>query len=155
MKKRLGILFLLLSTLLSAQDSEELAVKKAIDTFFEAFHAQDAAAMAATVQSNVIVQTIIKGPDERPKVETEGFQELVAHITRIPDSVAFQEKLLDYKIQVDGPMAHAWTPYEFWYQGAFHHCGVNSFQLFKEKDTWQIIYLIDTRREEDCGKGNN
>ena len=27
------------------------------------------------------------------------------------------------------------------------HSGVNAFTLFKEKDSWKIIYLIDTRRK--------
>lgn len=60
------------------------------------------------------------------------------------------EQLLDYNIQVDGNMANAWTPYEFWYNGTFSHCGVNSFQLFNDAGTWKIIYLIDTRRREGC-----
>ena len=51
-------------------------------------------------------------------------------------------------------MAHVWAPYEFWYNGEFSHCGVNSFQLFKEEDTWKIIYLIDSRRKEDCNNAS-
>jgi len=57
------------------------------------------------------------------------------------------EKLLDYKIQIDGPLAHVWTPYEFYVNGKLSHSGVNSFTLFKEKDAWQIIHIIDTRRK--------
>ena len=33
----------------------------------------------------------------------------------------------------------------------FSHCGVNSFQLVKGDRGWQIVYLIDTRRKDDCG----
>ncbi len=47
-------------------------------------------------------------------------------------------------------MANAWTPYEFWYNGNFSHCGVNSFQLIKKDEKWKIIYLVDTRRKEGC-----
>jgi hypothetical protein len=61
--------------------------------------------------------------------------------------MTFQEKLLSYTIQVDGAMAHAWTPYEFYVNGKFSHKGVNAFTLFKDKDTWKIIYIIDTRRK--------
>jgi hypothetical protein len=55
-----------------------------------------------------------------------------------------------YNIQIDGAMANAWTSYEFWVNGSFSHCGVNSFQLFKDEGAWKIIYLIDTRRKEGC-----
>jgi hypothetical protein len=150
MRKYPFFALLLLGLMVRAQEAEERAVKQAIDDFFVAFHAQDSSGLLATVHPNVLVQSIATDSLGKAMVRTEGFQELVAHIIRIPDSIAFQEKLLDYTIQVDGPMAHAWTPYEFWRQGQFHHCGVNSFQLLKEGPSWKIIYLIDTRRKEGC-----
>jgi hypothetical protein len=27
---------------------------------------------------------------------------------------------------------------------------MNNFQLLKQKENWEIIYLIDTRRKEGC-----
>jgi hypothetical protein len=74
----------------------------------------------------------------------------VKSIARIPKDKKFEEKLLGFNIQVDGNMANAWTPYEFWYEGEFSHCGVNSFQLIKDDGEWKIIYLVDTRRKEGC-----
>jgi hypothetical protein len=44
-------------------------------------------------------------------------------------------------------MAHVWAPYEFYINDKLSHTGVNTFTLFKEKDIWKIIYLIDTRRK--------
>jgi hypothetical protein len=58
----------------------------------------------------------------------------------------FEERLLDYSIQVDGAMAHVWTPYEFYVNNKFSHKGVNAFTLFKDNGLWKIVYLIDTRR---------
>ena len=66
------------------------------------------------------------------------------NIASIPKDRTFEEKLLDFSIQVDANMANAWTPYEFWYNGNFSHCGVNSFPLIKEEDTWKIIYLEES-----------
>jgi hypothetical protein len=40
--------------------------------------------------------------------------------------------------------------YKFYVGETFSHCGVNSFQLFKDKEGWKIIYLIDTRRKDPC-----
>ncbi|MEJ2163003.1 MAG: hypothetical protein P8X60_06715 [Robiginitalea sp.] len=71
-------------------------------------------------------------------------------MANLPDTLQIQERLLDYQIQTDGAMAHAWTPYEFYLQGKLHHCGVNSFQLFHDGEGWRIIYLVDTRRVADC-----
>jgi len=66
----------------------------------------------------------------------------------------WDERLLDYNIQVDGNMANVWTPYEFWFNGTFSHCGVNSFQLFNDNGNWKIIYLMDTRRKEGCNSNS-
>ena len=44
----------------------------------------------------------------------------------------------------------AWTPYSFFLNDTFSHCGVNNFQLLKKEGEWKIIYLIDTRRKEGC-----
>ena len=59
----------------------------------------------------------------------------------------FFEKIISFSIQVDGAMAHAWTPYEFYINEKLIHKGVNAFTLFKEDNSWKIIHLIDTRRK--------
>ena len=67
-------------------------------------------------------------------------------MARIPQTMKIEEKILTYKIQVDGTMANVWAPYEFYANGKLSHTGVNSFQLFKDEGIWKIIYLVDTRR---------
>ena len=83
---------------------------------------------------------------------TDDSEKLVLAIANRSNDQKWDERLLDYSIQVDGNMANAWTPYEFWLNDTFCHCGVNSFQLFKDVAQWKIIYLIDTRRRSNCGK---
>ena len=135
---------------LNAQESAEIEVQKTVERFFEGFHKQDSTMMKETVGNNPILQTVGRNKDGKAMVRTETFDRLIQSITSIPDSVNFQEKLKSFNIQIDGDMANAWTPYEFWLNDAFHHCGVNSFQLFNDGGTWKIIYLIDTRRREGC-----
>jgi len=83
-------------------------------------------------------------------MRSEDMDDLIKSIVSIPDSVNFQEKIKSYSIRIDGAMANAWTPYEFWINDNFSHCGVNSFQLFNDGEGWKVIYLIDTRRRDDC-----
>lgn len=149
MKSILAVFCFLNFTIGFAQ-SEEEAVKNTVKTFLESFHAQDSLGMTKTVHSDVVLQTIGKKKEGQQQIRTENFGDLIRSITSIPDSIQFQEKIIDYSIQIDGAIANAWTPYEFWLNGKFHHCGVNSFQLFKEEGTWKIIYLIDTRRKDGC-----
>jgi hypothetical protein len=135
---------------MSAQESEHEAIKKTIMTFFEGFHKQDSVMIKETVDQSVILQTIATDSLGNNKVSTEAFSDFLKSIAGIPKTSQFQEVIQSFSIQVDGPMANAWTPYEFRLNGGFHHCGVNSFQLVKDREHWKIIYLIDTRRKEGC-----
>jgi hypothetical protein len=144
------LLCLLLLSTLQAQDKQELAVQETIKTFFDGFHRQDSLLIKSTASSGIILQTIGKNKAGGDSVLTESFGRFLKSIVQIPDSVQFEERIKSFKIQVDGPMAHAWTPYEFYVNGTLSHCGVNSFQLFLDRDVWQIIYIIDTRRRGDC-----
>lgn len=144
-------IFILFSfSVIKAQESDELKVKNTINAFFQGFHKQDSIAIRNTVTPAILMQTIGKDKQGKDSVRTVSFDNFVRSIVQIPDSVHFQERLMSFSIQVDGSMAHAWTPYEFWVNETFSHCGVNSFQLFKEGETWKILSIMDTRRKEDC-----
>ena len=135
---------------LRAQVSDKEAVRETIEAFFEGFHLQDSIIIKQTVSKDIILQTIAKDKEGHAVVKTEDFSGFLKSIVGIPATTKFQEKIKNYAIQVDGRMANVWTPYEFWLNATFSHCGVNSFQLFKEGEKWKIIYSIDTRRKVDC-----
>lgn len=150
MKRILVIGILLFTANTFAQDSEKYKVQKTIEAFFEGFHQQDSTAIKETVAGEVILQTIAKDSLGKDYVKTEDFSKFIKNIVGIPETMKFQETIKSYSIQVDGPMANAWTAYEFHVNDTFSHCGVNSFQLVKQEGVWKIIYLIDTRRKESC-----
>ncbi|MFC4479913.1 hypothetical protein [Flavobacterium chungangensis] len=95
----------------------------------------------------MILQSISESTVKGNKLSDESAKEFYKSIASIPSNMKFQEKILSYTIQIDGTMAHVWTPYEFYLNDKLSHSGVNAFTLFKEKDSWKIIYLIDTRRK--------
>ena len=144
------LLCFFLLTALQAQDKQELAVEETIRTFFDGFHKQDSLLIKSVTSAGIRMQTIGKNMAGGDSLRTESFGRFLTSIVQIPDSVQFEERITSFHIQVDGPMAHAWTPYEFYVNGSLSHCGVNSFQLFRDRDGWQIIYIIDTRRRGDC-----
>ncbi|WP_044398228.1 nuclear transport factor 2 family protein [Lacinutrix sp. Hel_I_90] len=144
------LLFLVFSGSVSAQTVAETEVKQTITTFFEGFHKQDSTIIKRVVFKDIVLQSIGNNKEGLLQLETQDFSEFLKAIVSIPKDQKFEEKLLSYNIQIDGSMAHVWTAYEFWYNGQFSHCGVNSFHLIKENDQWQIFYLVDTRRREDC-----
>ena len=50
-----------------------------------------------------------------------------------PHKEVWDERIVDYKIEIDENLAQVWAPYEFYLDDKFSHCGVNAFQLIKNK----------------------
>jgi hypothetical protein len=140
---------MLITSLSFSQSSEKQAVQSTIEHFFEGFHKQDSTIILQTIHKDIKMQSIGVSREGATVLSTSEFKKFLNAIVSIPKDKTFKEDILEYNIQVDGNMAHVWTPYKFWFDGHFSHCGVNSFQLFKDEGQWKIIYLIDTRRK-DC-----
>lgn len=138
------LIFLLVSFSVNAQKQD---VQKSIEVFFEGFHQKDTLKIQFVCDSKMILQSISESKTKGNKLSNEKSSEFYKSIASIPANMKFEEKILSYNIQIDGTMAHVWAPYEFYLNDKLSHSGVNTFTLFKEKDTWKIIYLIDTRRK--------
>ena len=148
---RILLLFtILISSTLFGQTDETKQVKLAIDTFFEGFHKGDTTLMKSVMMGKFPTQTTYKNKEGKDVIQTGESSDFLKAIGNRPADQKWDERLLDYVIKVDGNMASAWTPYEFWFNGNFSHCGVNSFQLFHDNGQWKIVYLIDSRRRSDC-----
>lgn len=150
--KRYVVLTLLLIGLYSnaqqqKQQQQQQDVQKVIESFFEGFHQKDTVKLKSVCSDKIILQSISESKTKGNKLSDETAKEFYKSIATIPSSLKFNEKILSYNIQIDGSMAHVWAPYEFYVNDKLSHSGVNTFTLFKEKDTWRIIYLIDTRRK--------
>jgi len=152
MKKLLLLTVFCFSFGVQGQNTDSEAVKATIINFFEAFHKQDTTALKTMAKGDIKLQSISVNKEGKSVLHESEYSQFLKNIASIPKENTFEEKLLSFNIQLDGNMANAWTPYEFWYNGNFSHCGVNSFQLIKEDDEWKIIYLVDTRRREECKK---
>ncbi len=150
--KYLFSLIILFSGLSSfAQDSQdETDAKQVVIEFFEAFHQQDSVALKNLAHSTITMQSIAEGKEGKNKLSSNEYSDFVKAITSIPADTKFEEKLHSFDMQVNGPLANVTTPYSFYLNGSLSHCGVNSFTMVKETEAWKIVYLIDTRRKENC-----
>ncbi|WP_104733933.1 nuclear transport factor 2 family protein [Hanstruepera ponticola] len=150
MQRFLFYLTVLLSTTIFGQESAEQQAEQTIKTFFEGFHKGDTTLMKSVMMDKVLMQTVFKTKEGKDVLVTDEPGKLISAVANRTEDQKWEEKILEYKVQVDGNMANVWTPYEFWFNGEFSHCGVNSFQLFHDNGIWKIIYLIDTRRRTGC-----
>jgi len=58
-------------------------------------------------------------------------------------------------ILVSGPIAVIWGEYEFWIDGDFSHCGVDSVDLVKVEGEWKIANFMWTVEKEGCPTAPN
>jgi len=131
---------------ISSGDKEIRAV---IAGLFEGMSKRDAKKMEESFAREAFLQTV-QQTDEGNIVKNTSVTGFLNGLASIPAEVELEERMLDYKINVDGGMASVWAPYEFYVDGKLSHCGVNSFQLVRFPEGWKIVYIIDTRRKEGC-----
>ena len=149
MKYLFSLLILCASFQVQAQSADEKSVKAVIDRLFAAMRTSDTALLTASFAPNVMMQTIIQKNDGSVVVRTDGVSAFVTSVGK-PHPDVYDERITYEAIHIDGNLAAAWTPYQFYIGTKFSHCGVNSFQLVKISGEWKIQYIIDTRRKENC-----
>jgi len=141
MRKFPLLLFLMFFQSAFCQESD---VKRAVEDFFRAFHNRDTIAMTSVLADELVLHTVTeKASGIHLSVETR--DAFLKSIASTPKNIVYEEKLLLWNIQIDGKLAHVWTPYEFYVNGNIVHTGVNSFQLYWKNGAWKIIYCADTR----------
>lgn len=136
------------ATLSYAQNSEESAVKEAVNRLFTGMKSGDSTLTRAAFAPNAIMQTIVNKEGEIT-VRAESVSDFIKVIAT-PHKEIYDERIVFTKILIDVALASVWTDYKFYVGEKFSHCGVNSFQLVKGDKGWQIVYIIDTRRKDRC-----
>jgi len=132
------------------KSSSEDKAKLMITTFFDGFHSGDSAKMQSVMSPNIVMQRTFTDENGKAMVTTISGQSIIDAVKNRPSNQKWDERLLGFKINVDGNLAHVWTPYEFWVNDVFSHCGANSFTLANTQNGWRIIHVIDSRRKESC-----
>lgn len=122
-----------------SSNAQQQDVQKVIESFFVAFHQKDTIKLKSVCSDKLILQSITESITKGNKLSEENIIQFYKSIASIPSNLKFEEKILSYNIQIDGSMAHVWTPYEFYLNDKLSHSGVNAFTLFKEKDSWKMF----------------
>ncbi len=149
MKNIITFFLLIFCLSISAQEKE---IKQAISTFFEGLQTGDTLKIQSICHKEMKLQSIM----EKNTVGTLSFEtneKFYKSIASIPKDLKIEERILSYKIQIDGAMAQVWTPYEFYIDEKLSHIGTNSFTLLLENNPegsgWKIVHIIDTRRKKN------
>lgn len=129
--------------------TEEAAVKATVNQLFTAMKTSDAALLTSCFADSALLQTIATDKQGKMAIQNASITDFAKQIAQLPKGAA-DERITFGNVQIDGSLANVWTPYNFYYNGNFSHCGVNNFVLVKQNNVWKIQYIIDTRKKEGC-----
>jgi hypothetical protein len=129
--------------------STEDSIKAVINNLFTGMRNADASLVKGCFGDSSILQTIGRTREGQTMVRNERIADFAEFVGQLKKDSADERISFDV-IRIDGPLASVWTPYQFYFNGTFSHCGVNSFQLIRFGGAWKIHYLVDTRRRQGC-----
>lgn len=149
MKKLILAVFILLSFQSFAQQTEQDAIKQTINMMFNAMRKGDSTMLRSTFAKGIAFHSVANKKDGSTALEIENPDDFVKTVGS-PHKGIYDERITFADIKIDGPLASVWAPYKFYLDHKYSHCGVDVFQLMKTEDGWKIIYIVDTRRKDNC-----
>jgi len=149
-KTYLTLLFSCFYLLLNAQGSSSRdEVKATIIQLFDGMRAGDSSIVAQLLHPDAVLQSVGYNKENKAIFKTESAEGWLTAISSYPAGT-LDERLYSMVIEVDEPLATAWTEYSFFADGKLSHCGTNAFQLFKSENGWIVHHITDTRRRKNC-----
>ena len=128
---------------------DHAAVRQTIEQLFDGMRATDSVKIASVFDPNCKMASAFINKEGIPQYR-EGTLEQFLGSVGAPHDGLYDEKLWSMDIQIDGPVAQAWTEYSFFLDTTLLHCGVNTFQLAKTENGWKITSILDSRRKNNC-----
>ncbi len=132
----------------SGQSSARDSVLSTIERVFDAMRARDTVGVRAAFDSAALLTRV---PDSSAGPTR---QQTVTHflnsIATTASDKAFDERMYDPEVRIEGPIAQLWTYYTFHEGRTFSHCGVDAVTLMRAAGGWRIVNWIWTARRAGC-----
>lgn len=150
MRRLLPLLALLLLTALPARaQTAEDSVHAVITRLFDGMRAGDSTVVLSVFHPQARLMSTGRNREGGYVLREDAIAGFARQVGT-PRPEVLDERLTSVEVRIDGPLATAWTPYQFYVGPQFSHCGVNSFQLVRTDDGWKILHIVDTRRRAGC-----
>jgi uncharacterized protein (TIGR02246 family) len=143
----LCLLSFLSAATVRAESDAEAEVLAVIDEFFTAMTARDVERLASIMTEDGIIYGYSETPEGVRIVRPThaAYLEGLANREAVP-----VERYWDPTVLVEERLATVWTPYDFYSDGVFSHCGTNNFSLLKTDDGWVITGVVFSIKTADC-----
>ena len=129
------------------QDAEKAAVLETVQAFFDTMTAGDVEGARRILQPQGRFHAM-RMRDGKPDVRTFTNEEYFAQLQASKQKM--RERMWSPDVRIRGLIATVWTPYDFWIDGKFSHCGIDAFDLIKTEEGWKLaggVYTLETKCE--------
>ena len=133
---------------LSQRTSDEAEVLATVQKFFDTMAAKDAAGAAEVVDPEGDFVSVRWASNGERIVRRSSMKDYLAGLETETESLL--ERMWDPEVRIQGPIATVWTPYDFYVDGAFSHCGVDAFELLQTESGWIITGGLYTVERAGC-----
>ncbi len=127
-----------------AQSSAEQAILDLDAQMLQALSDKD----TTTLRSMVLPETDLVAIAPNKKANTFSVSAWLNNIASSDSDL--KEVSWDQAVQVSGPIASLWAPYEFTVDGEFHHCGINVVNFVETEEGWKVAKIVFSVQREDC-----
>jgi hypothetical protein len=132
----------------AAPSADRDAILATVQKFFDTMAAKDAVEARRILMPGGRIFFVVPDENNQPTVRARTFEE---YLDRLPGQ---KQKLLERfwnpDVRIHGFIAVVWAPYDFWTDGKFSHCGVDSFDFVKTPEGWKISGGIYTVERTGC-----
>ncbi|MDF1504841.1 hypothetical protein, partial [Roseisolibacter sp. H3M3-2] len=125
---------------------DSAAVVAVVQRFLDGLSRRDTAVVRATVIAGTPFVSLPSRGDIPPGVEP--LDSAIAFLATTKERLL--ERMWSPTVRVDGRIATVWTPYDFHVDGAFSHCGIDTFTLVQAGAAWRIASVVYTTQRTGC-----
>jgi hypothetical protein len=135
-----------------AQSDDRDLILAVMEKAFAAVHsnnADDWRAIQLAEGTSLSFRPDPEGLPEKLQMSISSNEEFLANLK--PDGHEYVERWTgEPTLLIRGPIAVIWGEYEFWIDGEFSHCGVDSVDLVKVEGEWLIANFVWTVEKDNC-----
>jgi len=123
------------------------AVEEAARSFLEALSRTDTMVLRNLMAPGLSLSSVRDGP-EGPVIRHSTGEEFLIGLGG--EGQELLERMWDPVVYVQGQVAMVWTPYDFFLNGEFSHCGIDVFTMLEGEDGWKVTSITYDVVREGC-----
>jgi len=129
----------------AAESNERKAILKVVQEFFDTMTSRDVESARQVLIPEGRFHSV-RQQDAGYVVQTFTNEGYLKDLSKGKEQ--YRERMWNSKVLIRGLIATVWTPYDFWIDGKFSHCGIDSFNLIKSNGEWKIaggVYTVERK----------